>query len=386
MDHRETRRPRFGRAEIVLGVAVCGTLVLGAALAHEPRSIGDAPRATLLTRLSPRGVPEASDAQTRLLHARASLAARREDGDERHLGHAEAALLPLLEHTSPDVRREARLLHAVVLQARHAFAQALAELDGLIAEQPSAQSLLTRASVSLVMGDPQAALVSCASLVPLASESVASGCRAPALAASGKLDEALDALARALATSRDRETRAWLRSVEGELRYWYGGATDLPRAERALRDSLALDRSDRYTRALLADLLLDRQRTDEARALCAGSTDDALLLRAALATDGPARTRTLRALEQRLVEGAQRGGASHERERARLALALGEPARALALARAGFAAQREPWDIRLYIEAAQALGDERAAESARSHLKQIGTESLRMRADARGTP
>jgi hypothetical protein len=66
-----------------------------------------------------------------------------------------------------------------------------------------------------------------------------------------------------------------------------------------------------------------------------------------------------------------RGDRVHQREEARLLLALGkEPARALSLAREGFAAQREPWDARVLLLAALAARELGAAQPVLAFLRE----------------
>ncbi len=68
----------------------------------------------------------------------------------------------------------------------------------------------------------------------------------------------------------------------------------------------------------------------------------------------------------------------HAREEARLALARGDTARALERAQASFAAQREPADARILLEAARAAGDTAATRPALEWLAATSLEDARL--------
>jgi len=113
----------------------------------------------------------------------------------------------------------------------------------------------------------------------------------------------------------------------------------------------------------------------------AGATRaDALLLRLALADQAlqvPAFAADLQALQDRFAAARLRGDTVHRREEARFALALlGDPRRALQLARENWDVQREPWDARILLEAALASGDAAAARPAVEFLNGAGLEDV----------
>ena len=78
--------------------------------------------------------------------------------------------------------------------------------------------------------------------------------------------------------------RAWGLSVLGEIQLWAGDAGGGGAGPAAVAGAGA---GDRYSRALLADVLLDAGRPAEVRALLSGvepgARDEALLLRLAIA-------------------------------------------------------------------------------------------------------
>lgn len=271
--------------------------------------------------------------------ARAYIEASRRDGDPRYLGAAEGVLLSL--PPLPPVR----VLRATVLQSRHEFDAALVELEHALAEQPDDQARLTQATVLTVLGEYTRARESCRALPPSIYEVA---CEAQLDALTGRHDKARAALEHALAGASFEQ--GWLRSLLGEQAYWTG---DLQRAERELRAALVLDEGDRYSRALLADLLLDTGRLAEVPALATTHGDDAMMLRLALAElaageEGEAVAR----VEAAFADSRARGDAVHRREEARFWLARGQKERALACARDAWRAQREPWDARVLLEAA----------------------------------
>jgi hypothetical protein len=275
--------------------------------------------------------------------ARLAIEAARRRSDPRYLGRAEAALGPAW--LAPDPPAEALLLRATLKQARHDFYGALADLDRLIGRVPDhPQAQLTRAVILTVQGRYREALHSCAALGEQTAL-LALTCRAPALAATGA-DPGAELEQRLAGQGGD----AWARSVLGELRFWAG---DPAGAERHLRAALAEDPGDRYTRGLLADLLLDSGRPGEVVSLLAGQTDDAALLRLAIARRG--RGGEAAELRARFTAARERADTTHSREQSRFALAIDQDApTALALALDSWRVQREPWDARLVLAAARA--------------------------------
>ena len=302
------------------------------------------------------GRPHDLAAATRV--ARLCIEAARREADPRYLGRAQAALSPWWTEAAP-ADDEVLRLRAIIRQARHDFDGALADLDRLVARSPlDAQAHLVRAGLLVLRGQPERARISCQALAPLVSPLTVAACLAPLDAAAGKTAAAAAALEASLSRAPESE-RAWGLSVLGEIRFWAG---DLPAAERALRRSLALDAGDRYTRALLADVLLDAGRPADVRALLGGSEssarDEALLLRLAIAEHrlGGRQARELaEELRERFAAERRRGEDVHGREEARFLLEIdGQPSLALAAANRNWQVQREYWDARVLREAKRA--------------------------------
>jgi tetratricopeptide (TPR) repeat protein len=327
--------------------------------------------------------------------ARLDVAAARQQADPRFLGRAERTLAAWwdLDRLPADVR----LLRATIRQSRHEFEPALADLDRLTEERPDdPQAWLTRAVVLGVRGRYPEALQSCQRLEGLVAPLDVLACRAPLLGLTGHLDEARGSLLAEMPRARSPLERAWTLSVLGELSVWAG---DPAAAEALLRAALAAEPQDSYSRAALADLLLDRHRADEVAALLNGRTqDDGLLLRQALAevalerrasssvapgntrlagdrSDGDRPTDAIAELASRMEANRRRGDSVHLREEARAALAIdGDGPRALALAIRNWEVQHEPADARVLLEAAVATGDRQAAVPVLAWLARTGFE------------
>ena len=88
-----------------------------------------------------------------------------------------------------------------------------------------------------------------------------------------------------------------------------------------------------------------------------------------------------RELQARFEATTARGDTTHRKEEARFALeVLGQPGRALALARENYAVQREAGDARVLLEAAWAARQRDAAEPALQWMRSSGVESTRLQA------
>jgi tetratricopeptide (TPR) repeat protein len=309
------------------------------------------------------------DVESAVRLARAEIQRSRESGDQRPLGRAEALLAPFAKTPSAPVL----VLRATIAQARHQFTAALAELEAALKLDASdAQAHLTRASLLGVLGRYAEARESCAPLAQLAPAFVALLCRANLDAYTAQRPAALTALQQALSLTHTPSQRAWVLSVLCEQAFW---SAEPEQAARDCRSALVLDPGDRYTRALYADVLLELRALEDVLTLVPESSeDDALLLRRALALRSQSREAAAGAidtLKRRFAQSRARGDRVHQREEARLLLALGEqPLRALQLAREGYAAQRELWDLRLLVEAAHAAHDPAAADAVRSFMRE----------------
>ncbi|MFG6413977.1 hypothetical protein ACG02S_08725 [Roseateles sp. DC23W] len=322
--------------------------------------------------------------------AREAIERSRQNGDPRDLGTAQAWLQPWW--TDAAAPAAARLLKATVLQARHEFDAALAELDRVLAAPRlpaavQAQAELTRASLLQVRGRWAEARAGCQRLAaPPLSSPHGQAC----VAELDSLQGHADAAARRLA-ELDRAPNAphaWLALLRAELAERQGRPEAGPLYARALRLG-----DDPYARAAYADWLLDAKRPADAATLVRPrqpdsleALPDALLLRLAIAwhrLQEPDAARAAAEMQARLDAAALRGDTSHARERARFALDVrGDTAEALRQATLNWAQQREPADAVLLMRAARAAQQPQAAEPVRRFMREQGLQDRRLKEPA----
>ena len=311
--------------------------------------------------------------------ARRYLALGQAEGDPRYLGLAQGVLGPWW--SVPEPPPGVRLVRAAVKQARHDFAGARADLDALLAANPSsAQALLNRAALLETLGDFKGAERACAKVVRLLRGLAGTACLASASSLGGAARAGYAELSTALETTapKDDGVRLWALTILGEIAVRLG---ELAAAERHFQDALALGRRDIYLLMTYADLLLDQGRDAEVVQLLAGETSvDTLLLRRALAlrrTGDPAAEELRRMLAARFQAVRLRGDIPHRREEARFALQLEDDApKALQLARENWQEQRGPADARILLEAALAVPELGAARPVLDWLATTGIEDV----------
>ncbi|MBJ7313530.1 tetratricopeptide repeat protein [Rugamonas sp. CCM 8940] len=309
------------------------------------------------------------------------IALGRDSSDPRYLGYAQAALAPWWRLSAPPA--EVRLLRATLLQSTHHFDAALADLEQVLLAHPKlAQAWLTRATVQTVRGDYAGATASCARVAALATQLVAVTCLANVGAVTGRAlpSEQLLELTLQRSAGAPPEVAVWSLTLLAEMA-GRRGAADL--AQTRFRHALALAPRDGYLLGAYADFLLDQQRPAEVIALLREQTRvDALLLRRALAlqqTPGTAAALAadVRELAARFAAATQRGDRVHQREQARFELALRhDPSAALALARQNWQVQKEPADIRVYLDAAVQSRDAGAARPVLDWIAAHGSDDV----------
>lgn len=379
-------RPRRG---FLQGLRAAGTgLGLAAALAAPAAAAPTTPLHDdeVVERLSPRAAAQRAERAalargglplpTALAGARAALERARLEGDPRELGAAQALLAPWWAQA--DAPPAVRLLRATLRQGQHQFEPALTELQALWTSTATplairAQAGLTLATVQQVLGRFEPARQACLALQQPAYAPLGEALALAARACSAELHSltadprAAAAQLRALAAAQPADP--WLALVRAELAQRQG---DARAAEALFRQASA--RGGVYALAAHADWLLDQGRPREVLALvAAGPPDaDALLLRRAIALHrlhDAAAPAAAAQLQARFDAARQRGENLHAREEARLALDVqGDAARALALARAQWAQQKEPADAVLLWRAALAAGQPAAADTLRGWL------------------
>ena len=285
------------------------------------------------------------------------IALGRSETDPRYLGYAQAALAPWWSQAAPPP--QVRLLRATLLQSTHQFGPALADLKGVLAAQPdNAQAWLTQATVQTVQGDYAGATASCAHLSNLSIELITVTCIANVGTVTGrsvKSEQLLD-LTLERSANAPEELKEWALTLLAEMAQRRG---DTAVAEARYKSALAMAPNDSYLLGAYADFLLDQKRTSEVLTLLRDqSRIDALLLRRALALqqqggNAGALAADVKELAARFDAAAQRGDTVHQREQARFELLLRRDVpTALALAKKNWAVQKEPADIRIYLEAA----------------------------------
>jgi hypothetical protein len=303
------------------------------------------------------------------------------EGDPRYVGYAHAALRPWHGAEAP---AEILFLRGLLRQYRHDFAGALRDLAQALQRDPEHIGARSwRAAIFIVGADYAAAREECRALAPLASELIATGCRAALDGVTGKARAAYDELKAALDARPDApaQLRLWTLTRLAELAW---RLEDAPAAERHFRAALALDVNDNYLLAAYADFLLEQRRPKEVTALLENWTrSDTLLLRIALAARAqrlPQADKHIQALGERFAASALRGERLHLAEEARFQLDLrGDAKAALAAALENWKTQRQPGDAAVLLEAALAARDATAAEPALRWLGESGFEGRRLR-------
>ncbi len=302
--------------------------------------------------------------------ARLHVRRARTESDPRRLGQAEAVLKPWLKETKPPV--QVLILRATIRQSLHQFAAARADLEQVVERDPTnSQAWLTLATVQQVVGDNASARASCAKLALYALAAVHTTCTAAIDGANGSARNAATAIEKSLRTGPNlpTEVRAWMLTLQAELSARAGRADA---AEKLFRQALLLDPRDTYTTAALADFLLDQKRPREVLTLIPASTSDTqndlLLLRrvVALHTLAPiSATDDANKLSSRYAAARERSDKLHLREEARFLLHVrNQRKEALSLAMENWQTQKEPADLRILLEAANATRTRAAAQLA----------------------
>jgi hypothetical protein len=304
------------------------------------------------------------------------------EGDPRYVGYAEAALRPWRSEQGPT---EVLFVRALLRQYRHDFEGGLQDLERALRQEPRHVGARSwRAAIFMVRAEYAAARAECSRLAEHASELTATGCDAYVDATTGAARAAYERLSRALRRSAEAspEGRLWALTRLAEMA-WRLQEHDA--AERHFNAALALGIDDNFLLAAYADFLLERDRPREAIGLLkAWTRSDTLLLRLALAEQRLGMREAsghVRALGERFAASTLRAERLHLGEEARYLLELKrEPGAALAIAAENWKTQREPRDAAVFLEAAVAANDRKAAEPVLRWLEESGFESKRLAA------
>jgi tetratricopeptide (TPR) repeat protein len=312
--------------------------------------------------------------------ARRCIERARAEADPRYLGYAQAALAPWWNLASP---ASVLVLRATIRQSLHDFSNALADLSLALKIQPdNPQAWLTRATIQQVRGEFAEAERSCQPLERLAGELVATACWAGPASLNGQAEASYGRLRQTLAKQRAVAPglRLWILTALAEMAQRQGNSR---LAEAHFKEALALGVADAYLKAAYADFLLDEGRHAEVVALLKNEIRaDGLLLRLSLAEhalQAPGAGEHAEALKARFSASRMRGDSVHRREEARFTLQLlKRPHEALRLAQENWAVHREPWDARIYLEAALAAGNPGAAGPVLDWLRENRLQDVKL--------
>jgi hypothetical protein len=317
------------------------------------------------------------DLQTVLGLAQGYLEIGRENADPRFVSYAQATLAPWLSRPHPSAA--VLTLAASTLQYLHRFDEALALLGRALAAQPlDGQAWLTKATILQVQGRFDEARKSCRPLTQTSGQLIALSCLTSVNSLTGRLQASYDAL-QTVFTDDPRLSpglRIWIFEQLADMAQRSG---DGRAAEAHLSAALRVSSRDAYVKAQYADLLLGQNRNAEVvRLLSADEQQDNLLLRLAIAGSRlqSAAGRHWSDVYQARYEAARRDGDyTHLREQARFVLQVrGDAAAALKLAERNWQVQREPADVRVYVQAAAAAGDRQAARDILEWIEQTRYE------------
>jgi len=330
-----------------------------------------------------------------------ALARGRLRGDPRELGVAQAALAPWWRLA--DAPPEVRLVRAIVLQSRHEFEAAIAELDAVLALPAGvtlpvrAQAELTRSGIQQVLGHFAQAEAGCRRLAGADFRPLGASVRLNAQACLAELGRPARPGRRR--GGHARAPRGRPRREQRRDRRWRGraGLADLdarraratarrPGRRRAVRRGVAGRCRRSITGVRTPTGCSIQHRPADVVALLEGhEAADPVLLRVALAykqLHGSKSRLTVAAttmLGERYDAALLHGDRSHGREQSRYELELrGDARAALALARSNWQVQHEPADAVVLARAAHAAHRDEAAEPLWQFLRDTGGRDARL--------
>lgn len=309
----------------------------------------------------------------------------RSEGDPRFLGHAQAVLSPWWSEPTPPPA--ALLLRATIRQNAHEFNEALADLDKVLAVEPTnAQAWLTKASILQIQARYDEARRACRRLARLAASHVLLGCLGDIAGVTGQSAKSRALLQPVFSDpGLSGRERIWIATILAETTARTGAVRD---AEQAFAEAFKVGIKDHYVLGAYADFLLDQRRYQDVVSLLQSETRaDGLLLRLAIAEQAlklPTLNSHTAELAARFAAGRARGTAIHVREEARFTLVLLHDAeRALPLAHDNWSVQREPADARILLECALATRNRAAARPVLDWMKTNRVEDVHLQQLAR---
>ena len=347
--------------------------------ASDETILGRVPAAAEVRELEPlrqRLLASPSDVTAAVQLATGYLKIGRETADPRFTSYAQATIAPWLESPTPPAA--VLVLSATALQSTHEFDASLAAIDQALRIEPgNAQAWLTKATILQVQGKFPEAREACGQLLASAGQLITVSCLANVNGLSGKLEQSYRSLESLYPlTAESADLRGWIAGQLGEMAIRLG---DSSAAERHLLAALKATPGDVYLKAAYADLLLSTNRDAEViTLLAANEQQDVLLLRLAIAgkrLQHPSARHWADSFDARYQAAQRSGDTSHLREYARFLLEVRDDARgALEVAKQNWQVQREPADILVYLNAAQASQQADAAAEVMAWIKQTGYE------------
>jgi Tfp pilus assembly protein PilF len=289
----------------------------------------------------------------------------RDTGDARYLGRAEAVIAPWLARSPAPI--PTLLVHATILQSRHDFAEARAQLHSILErDRDNAQAWLTLASVAQVQGDMRAARRACAHLLASTDPLIPGACLSSLNAVTGNAENAQRVLTALWpqAKAEPVAVQSWIQGILADSAKYLG---DDAAADGHFRQALQLTPEDNFLLADYGDFLLDQKRPQEALDLLKNeSQSDTSFLRqvyAEAALGLPQATTDSQQMAGRFAALEIRGTRTYLREQAAFELFVHrDPHRALELAQQNWTVQHAPEDMRVFLEAALAAGKPEAAQ------------------------
>ncbi|MBY0271559.1 MAG: hypothetical protein K2X06_17015 [Burkholderiales bacterium] len=335
-------------------------------------------RARLLAADRARLAAAPRDAALAFKVARAYYELAGEEGDPRYVGYAQAALAPWANDGDAPV--DILYMQGKLLQWRHDYAPALALFGRVLQRDPGHYDTLSgRSAVLTVLADYAAARRDCEQMRAREAELYWTSCLAYIDGQTGQAAAAEQRMAGLLAAhpGMGPAGQLWLLTRLADLAARQGRPAD---AERHYRRALALGVTSQFLLANYGDFLIDEGRYAEAVTLLRDWVrSDVLLLRLTLAGQAlgaPEFKGHAQTLRERFAAAALRGDTLHRQEESRFQLRVERnPARALELAVANWAIQREPYDARILLEAAVAAGRRDAAQPVLDWLAQSRHEN-----------
>lgn len=309
----------------------------------------------------------------------------RSEGDPRFLGQAQAILSPWWNEPTPPTG--VLLLRATIRQNAHEFDQAVADLDQVLAAQPTnAQAWLTKAAILQVQARYDDARRACQRLAWLTASRVLLGCLGDIAGVTGQSTKGRELLRAVLSDpGLSGRERIWVATILAETAARTGAIRE---AEESFTEAFKVGLKDQYVLGSYADFLLDQRRYQDVISLLQSETRaDGLLLRLALAEQAlklPTFQNHTAELAARFAAARERGTTVHVREEARFTLTLQHDAqRALPLAQANWNVQREPADARILLESALAAKNPPAAQPVLDWMKINHVEDFHLQQLAR---